>query len=318
MKQRLLAGLLSTTMLLSMASPAVACLYHSNDVDCINTEAIAVAGGSISVNVIFENNETITQAHERDVKLTLHSGRFSSETISLANPPDNISGYPLSVAVRDSLGVVDGDSEYMGWYAVTIGGLDTADYYITLEGNNHVKYTSSTFVIDTYSKVLSVSTAGVDFTFGDVNKDGVVDQLDLDDMAQGIEIDNKEFDLSGDGKVDITDLAIIKSNIANQSSGVDGSEITYIERAIAGKTYMFAYATETVTTISDGLFIFKLDVENEAELQTDGSDCGALSLYPEQIKAVMTRVSDTGSYQTSDTVWTDTPSEYSMPEIVLN
>lgn len=232
MKQRLLAGLLSTTMLLSMASPAVACLYHSNDVDCINTEAIAVAGGSISVNVIFENNETITQAHERDVKLTLHSGRFSSETISLANPPDNISGYPLSVAVRDSLGVVDGDSEYMGWYAVTIGGLDTADYYITLEGNNHVKYTSSTLVIDTYSKVLSVSTAGVDFTFGDVNKDGVVDQLDLDDMAQGIEIDNKEFDLSGDGKVDITDLAIIKSNIANQSaeSILDGAIINIVEK----------------------------------------------------------------------------------------
>lgn len=98
-----------------------------------------------------------------------------------------------------------------------------------------------------------------------------------------------------------------------ENHGVDGSRVTYLERAYAGTTYMFAYDTETVSTISDGLFLFVPDLENEQELQGEYHSCDAVSLLPYAIKGVMTL----DGRNTSDTTWIDVPNEDSMPLIVF-
>lgn len=102
----------------------------------------------------------------------------------------------------------------------------------------------------------------------------------------------------------------------SHSHAVDGEE-HFEERAFSGTTYLIAYETETVSTISDGLFLFVPDVQSEAELQGD-TTCTYFSVFPSELKAVMERNSDTGNYQTSDTVWISVPTEDSMPLVYIN
>ncbi len=95
------------------------------------------------------------------------------------------------------------------------------------------------------------------------------------------------------------------------------------ERAIDGYALMFAEipADGEVSDISDGIFIFVPNVQKEAELQGEASDCTAASLLPVQLKAVLYRTDDITSTEskrmTSDTIWIDAPSDSSMPDIIL-
>ncbi len=100
-------------------------------------------------------------------------------------------------------------------------------------------------------------------------------------------------------------------------------EQTTVERAIDGYSLLFAEIPEDgeVSDISDGIFIFVPNVQKEAELQGDVSDCSAESPLPAQIKAELYRTdtieSADSKRMTSDTLWIDSPSDDSMPEIIL-
>ena len=100
-------------------------------------------------------------------------------------------------------------------------------------------------------------------------------------------------------------------------------EQSVTERAIDGYSLLFAEVPEDgeVSDISDGIFVFVPNVQKEAELQGDVSDCSAESLLPAQIKAELYRTdvieSADSKRLTSDTVWIDSPSDESMPEIIL-
>lgn len=98
----------------------------------------------------------------------------------------------------------------------------------------------------------------------------------------------------------------------------------YLERALAGYTLLFAEipADGEVSDISDGLFIFVPDTQQEAELQNkDCTSCNGASLLPAQIKATIYRTDDPENTEskrvTSDTVWIDAPSDEGMPTVVL-
>ena len=101
------------------------------------------------------------------------------------------------------------------------------------------------------------------------------------------------------------------------------NEESVIERAIDGYSLLFAEIPEDgeVSDISDGFFIFVPDVQAEAELQGEVPDCSAESLLPAWIKAEIYRTDTIESVDsrrlTSDTVWISSPSEDSMPEIIL-
>ncbi len=103
------------------------------------------------------------------------------------------------------------------------------------------------------------------------------------------------------------------------------NEETVTERAIDGYALLFAEipADGEVSDISDGIFIFVPDVQKEAELQGvgDAHDCSADSLLPAQINAELYRTDTIDSTEskrkTSDTIWIDSPSYASMPDIIL-
>lgn len=101
------------------------------------------------------------------------------------------------------------------------------------------------------------------------------------------------------------------------------NEQTVTERAIDGYSLLFAEIPEDgeVSDISDGIFIFVPNVQKEAELQGEVHDCSAANLLPAQIKAELYRTDTAESTEskrmTSDTVWIESPSDDSMPVIIL-
>lgn len=101
------------------------------------------------------------------------------------------------------------------------------------------------------------------------------------------------------------------------------AEQTTVERAIDGEALLFAEIPEDgeVSDISDGIFIFIPNVQKEAALQGEGSECAAESLLPAQLKAELYRTDTAESTEskrlTSDTIWIDSPLDDDMPEIIL-
>lgn len=105
----------------------------------------------------------------------------------------------------------------------------------------------------------------------------------------------------------------------------DGTEAEDAEeiRFLDGRALLFAEVPKdgAVSDISDGLFLFIPDVQREAELQGEQSDCGGENLLPSQIRAVLSRTDlpDSAESQrvTAETLWTDTPGGADLPVIIL-
>ena len=104
----------------------------------------------------------------------------------------------------------------------------------------------------------------------------------------------------------------------------DGTETESVEsRPLDGRALLFAEVPEdgAVSDISDGLFIFIPNVQREAELQGDQSDCGGENLLPSQMRAVLSRTdlpdSPESQRVTAETLWIDTPGGADLPAIVL-
>ena len=99
----------------------------------------------------------------------------------------------------------------------------------------------------------------------------------------------------------------------------DAVEIRFLD----GRALLFAEVPEdgAVSDISDGLFLFIPNVQREAELQGEQSDCGGENLLPSQMRAVLSRTDlpDSAESQrvTAETLWTDTPGGTDLPAIVL-
>ncbi|MCH5186525.1 MAG: hypothetical protein J1F64_10465, partial [Oscillospiraceae bacterium] len=161
------------------------------------------------------------------------------------------------------------------------------------------------------------------------------DNIEFNDAAAGFLSENYVY---GDGEDDIIKAGtlivtggyrgdplynIIQIKGRFMSVDSETAEQTVTEREIDGYTLMFAEIPEDgeVSDISDGIFIFVPNVQREADLQGDISDCSAQSLLPAQIKAEIYRSDSIERADekrlTSDTVWIDSPSYESLPEIIL-
>ena len=94
-------------------------------------------------------------------------------------------------------------------------------------------------------------------------------------------------------------------------------------RWLAGKALLFAEvpADGKVCDISDGLFIFIPDVQQEAALQGEASACNDASLLPAQMRAVLSRTNQPtlpdDQRVTAETLWIHTPGGTDLPMIVL-
>ena len=103
----------------------------------------------------------------------------------------------------------------------------------------------------------------------------------------------------------------------------DKGEQTTDERYLDGEAIMFAEipADNQVSDISDGLFIFIPDVQQEAALQGEASACNNASLLPAQMRAVLSRTNQPtlpdDQRVTAETLWMPSPGGVDLPLIVL-
>lgn len=94
---------------------------------------------------------------------------------------------------------------------------------------------------------------------------------------------------------------------------------------MAGYAFLFAEVPETgpVCDISDGFFLFVPDVQQEAQLQGEGSHCDVTNLLPAQIRVELYRTDDpqdaSSKRLTAQTLWIHSPggTREDLPTVVL-
>lgn len=91
-------------------------------------------------------------------------------------------------------------------------------YYLQFEGTGFADYTSPALTLDTYSKGLVLGTGDATFTQGDVNDDGRVDETDLEMLKTALSAGSPVYDFNGDGAMDISDLALVTLTSVAQGS----------------------------------------------------------------------------------------------------
>lgn len=95
-----------------------------------------------------------------------------------------------------------------------VNDLPTGDYKIELKGKYHATYMSESIALESTNKQVNVSTSSQSFTYVDVNEDGVVGTNDLSALEEeDIKNEVHNRDLTGDGVVDVTDLALVHINL---------------------------------------------------------------------------------------------------------
>ncbi len=152
---------------------------------------------------------------------------------------DNTTGTIESTDINYSLEALDGKrktleegEEDLSFYHLTLDNLSLDTYSLEISGQGYKEVTIDDIEILNSSKRVSLGTShkeividdtvesyeGV-FLAGDLDEDGVVTQDDYDllkDAIKGSKIkfkSTKKFDLNRDGKIDITDLSYVHSNI---------------------------------------------------------------------------------------------------------
>ena len=176
-----------------------------------NDKMVLDAAGQVEECIILVNKSDLPQqadevAH-RDLRLTL-TGSGKAVTVSL---PDGGStgadGLAVSVEAQNIHGVPLTTEEQIGYYQVTVDGLATGDYTMTLSGQGYTTCTTPV-ELETYSQHVLMSTGNGSFALGDVDGDGAVTTADRDamDAQLGKTGDLDTYDLNGDGVVDVTDL----------------------------------------------------------------------------------------------------------------
>lgn len=119
----------------------------------------------------------------------------------------------------------------------------------------------------------------------------------------------------------------VTGRFTGTASGEEGemTEVPAVERPVAGYAFLFAEVPETgeVCDISNGVFLFVPDVQQEAQLQGEGSHCDVTNLLPTQIRVELYRTddpNDAGSKRlTAQTLWIYSPggAQEDLPTVVL-
>lgn len=158
--------------------------------------------GTIETNLIFDNLDSKISIERRNIEISLLKSENGTEAVlgktSLSGTGTKIGGFPLNVV------------ENQGIYQITVGNLPLGQYKIAITGVNHVDFLSDSLDLTNTNKQLNITTSSSDFTYGDVNGDNQVNSLDLYQLEAEIRENNHKNDLTGDGKVDISDLALIQ------------------------------------------------------------------------------------------------------------
>ena len=120
------------------------------------------------------------------------------------------------MSLRDRLGGERTGTADPGALDLTVTGLPQGDYTLQFTGNGYA-LCKVPFTIKDYSHYIDVGTGDGTFALGDFDRNGKVDTKDRDALTAALgstSADNlNKYDLNGDGRIDIVDLAYVNHNV---------------------------------------------------------------------------------------------------------
>ncbi len=176
--------------------------------------------GTISATIRVDCPQTLAVLKDRDIKVSLKKDETAivkDLSMTEASSSEADSGKPASnVILRNPNGGELTGSEEPGYLDVSFSGLTPGNYSLHFTGTGYVPF-SQDVKLEDCSKHAILGTGDATFTLGDLNGDGRVDTKDRELMAAKLgskkSDDLKKYDLSGDGEIDIVDLAYVSHHI---------------------------------------------------------------------------------------------------------
>ena len=217
--KRLTAALLAVVMVLSLLPGQTA-------------RAAASGGdvyGSITATLRIDYAQSLDTLAARNVQVEVLQGNTSLRTVPLtdfseSDLPINSKTSQVLVSARSRDGGDLGGGSWPGYLDLELNGLPLGTYTLRFTGRGYVPFSQSV-TLSQYAQHVVLGTGDGTFTLGDVNDDGQVNAADREALAAVLQSqdpeDLKRYDLSGDGLIDIVDLAYIDRQL--KASG--GAEV---------------------------------------------------------------------------------------------
>ena len=208
--RRVPALLLTASMSLSMLTPAWA----------VEAKPKSTAVGGMQAALRIDYSQSLQELEKRNIQAELFRGNNSLGTVDMTDTGAvKLGEYTAQVAMRDRLGGERTGSALPGALDLSVSGLPQGTYTLRFTGEGYAAC-STEFTIQDYNQYVEVGTGDNTFALGDFDKSGKVDTKDRDALAAVLGStrteDLKKYDLNGDGKIDIVDLAYVNHN-ANTS-----------------------------------------------------------------------------------------------------
>ena len=173
--------------------------------------------GSISAAVRIDYDQTLTELRKRQIQAELFQGDVSLGTVDLTRPGGQslTGGYTATVTLRDA-GGGELTGEWPRYLEFSVDGLPQGAYAVRFSGRGYVPCRES-FVLKDYARHVIVGTGDASFSLGDCDGDGRVDGRDREKLSAALgsagSVDLENYDLNGDGAIDIVDLAYVNRQI---------------------------------------------------------------------------------------------------------
>ncbi len=223
MKQ-VLTGFLTAVLILAAAL-----------VPAYGADAGAFPGGKLEVVVRADYRDTAAALERHALTLTLAGDKTGSQQFALRGSEGQETfscgqnTARLVLSLRNPQDAPLGGNDQVGFLLVSFSGLPMdQEYQVSLAGKGFASFTSPKMAVDACTPHLLVSGDSGGFALGDLTGDGEITQADLDQVLAALGGSSAGGDLDLDGKVDITDLALVHRNMGARrpAEGYGGALVT--------------------------------------------------------------------------------------------
>ena len=204
LRQRLAALLLSAALLVPALPAARAA---KNDIT-----------GTISGTVRLDLPQNLSSLKQRNFQVELFHDSRSLGVLPLNRTDDGIrlGDYPATTTLRNSDGGDLGGGNWPGYLNFSVKNLPQGAYTLEFTGDGCTPYTQQVD-LGKFSQHVTLGTGDSTLTLGDVDADGRVTSRDREQLAEALasekQQDLEQYDLNGDGRIDIYDLAAVNRNL---------------------------------------------------------------------------------------------------------
>nr|WP_307991752.1 M60 family metallopeptidase [uncultured Niameybacter sp.] len=258
-RNKRLAAFLAVTTSLQVVAP-VPVVYASAGT---RNQVAQVQQGSVTTNIQFDYPVTFNKVKSQNLQVSLLKDGKAVLKIALGkdNPIlENKHNYKVDIVANNQQGVPLTTETNIGSYSIKIQGVDQGTYTLKYEGDGYTTYETKNIILQDYSKDVTVHTGQETFSYGDISGDGQITIEDLEQYKNAVLQGDHTKDLSGDGKVDITELTYITDQLTSK-----GDEVQRDTSAILSQ--------KVIEAVDQGIKDAGLTIENGSvsDLLTGGS-----------------------------------------------